>query len=182
MKILSYLSGTEKKIFFVLLAVAVFSLMYALVLEPLAKEYKNLNQELLAKSLKLHKDIRLSSQKNSVISQYKLLADKIKLVSSDDQEAASMLTTIEDMARSGSINILDMKPLIPKDTSLYKEFSVELKVEANIQSLMRFIYDLVSSEKVLRVERLSLNKKDSSTDLLVSTITVSRIAVKPLDI
>lgn len=179
MKILEKLTSREKTILYILVAVVAAALSYGLLLEPAFKRWHSLDSQILLLKAKLQKALSLIKDKESIDSEYMRYAQRLRSSGGDDHEVTYMLNTLESIARASGVKIVNMQPKPLRDRDFYKEFSVELDAESNMQSLMKFIYDIRNSPILLKVDRLRLNAKRGKAQVIIrSSMFVTRIVIK----
>ncbi len=160
-----------------ILFVAIF-LLYTQVVERVIKRWMNLDKEITSKSIKLKKDIKLLSKKDTIEKEYKKFLSSIKSGMSEEEEAANVLADIETVAKNNSFSIINIKPSPSIDTPSYKEIIFEVSSESGINELIKFIYDLQSLKKLIKVKRLSLSAKVAEAGTLKSTLYLTKILIK----
>jgi Tfp pilus assembly protein PilO len=71
-----------------------------------------------------------------------------------------------------------MRPKPAQDKDYYKRFVVEIETESDMNSLMKFIYDVKESSQLLKVDKLRLNAKSSEYDVVIrASMVISKVAL-----
>ena len=117
--ILSKFSRRERTLVIATLGVTVATILYGFVIEPVIRANTRLNDLIEAKSLKLKKGYRLLGREDEIQAEYGLYANMLKPTSSNEEEIASMLKVIEEIARGDSIYITNIRPQPVRDRGLY---------------------------------------------------------------
>jgi len=177
MNIKSSISKRERTFFAITVLIIAISILYGFVVEPIYKEYENLNQEISSKRLQLTKNLKLLKEKDIVAEEFKQYGQQLKTVGSDEEEMASVLSAIENIGKTSGVYLNDVKPQKVKDTDFYKIMLVEVKFQATSQTLAKFIYELQNSPLLLKVSRLQVNYKGGDSSSLEGTIQVSKVSL-----
>jgi len=147
---------------------------YSFVIDPLAGAFFRLNRQIETGLLKLDKSYKLLGMKEAITAEYNNYEGYIKPVRSEEEEMASMLKAIESIARKNGISITNIRPQPVKARTFYKEFIFEINAEADIGNISKFIYELQTSENLLRVTKLTLTTSYAKTRTLKAVMEVSR--------
>lgn len=150
---------------------------YITVIEPLWTKWQELNNTIDNKEAQLSKNRKILAQEDAISKQYDKHAENIKMKGSVEEETATILREIENIARSSNTYITDIKPQKVQDMEFYKEYFVELEAEGDISNLAKFIYDLQNSKQILKVRYLRLNPRDDAGDVLRGYMIVTKILI-----
>jgi len=173
--ILSKFSKRERLIFIATVVIISVSALSTFVLEPLVRNFKEINRQITSKRLKLTKAQRLMKIKEKVNKRFEDLAPKLMSKGSQEEEMAKLLSEIEALARKSNTRISGIKPTAIKEFSFYKKFTVEIDSETSVENLVKLLYELRQSPQVLKVERLQMDAKSGGRDLLKVTLRVNKI-------
>ncbi len=154
---LSKFSKREQILVASTVTIAVATLAYVLIIDPIIGAYSTVERRIEAKKKKLQKDYRVLRKERVIKTDFNKYAFLIKPLASDEEEIASMLRIIEVVGRKNSIRITNIRPRPVKDKLYYKEFVFEVVAEAEIDKLVKFIYELQSSDNLLRIVKLSIS-------------------------
>ena len=171
------ISKREKVLFTLVVLVIVVSLSYAFVVEPLYKKYQDLNQEIELKDVRLKRNNKLIKEHDAINAEFNKYSEQLKIKGSDEEEMASVLSEIEKIGQSAQVYLSDVKPQPIKDRNFYRLLGVEIKFQASMETLTKFIYDLQKSPFLLRVKRLQVNSKGQGSSLLEGTIQINKISI-----
>ena len=179
MEILDKLTGREKAILYIVIAIAALALAYNFLIEPIYKKWVEVNQEIKLLEVKLQKAISIVKEREKIEKDYVIYAEKLKPKGSDEQEMTFMLNELETLARNSGLKIINVRPKQAQDKESYKKFSVGLETESDMSALMKFIYEVKNSQQMLKIDRLTLNTKSSQSGVLImATMSISRVAIK----
>ena len=176
---LTQLSGREKKILYVVIALLVVLVGYHGIWTPMTHKFSELDDEIFATQMRFRKAKTLIRQKNDVVEASKKYVNLEKMdAGTDEEEIAKLLNFVEQTARKDSTSLSDVKPQPVKSDKVTKEYAVELNAEGELTSLIEFIYELEHSEQLLKIEKVDIAPKEEKSALLRASLTVTRIVVK----
>ena len=178
---ISKFSKREQLLLVITIVIVTITLSYGFIIEPLIGAFSNLNRQIETGRLKLQKASKMLMRQDIITEEYKKYVNFLKPAGSDEEEIASMLKTIESIARKNNIHISNIRPQPAKERGYYKEFIFELISEADIDHLIKFIYDLQVSGNLLRVDRLTLSAS-SSKEGLKAVMEITKPSVAKIDI
>jgi Tfp pilus assembly protein PilO len=160
------------------MAVALFSFaLYSFVFAPLAEKISFLDKEIDSRELRLKKSQKILSREQVVEGDFKKHEQYLKQNSSDEQEMASLLSEIENVAHQVNVRINDMKPRKVKRVDFYNNFAVEIQSEGSLAEITKFIYTLQNPPHLLKAEKLRLEKQAIATSTLKGFLLVSKILI-----
>jgi len=160
------------------IGITLIALTYSFVMEPLAKRWNVLDREVRSKEILLAKSTRILRSKDiieKVHSEYIRFFQKEKLT--PEEESAVALSNIEKIARETNVRITNIKPLAVKGFKAYNKFTFRVTTESRIDELTKFIYNLQSSEQLLKVERMALMSKEREPDTIKGILHITKISV-----
>ena len=128
-------------------------------------------EKILARNLRI---LALSSRK-AVESEYRQYGARIQKKGSSDEENSQMLAELDRLAGQNKLTLLSTKPQKTKFDSDFETYVVEVEVEAEMPSLMGFVYGIESSSQLLRTDRLVIDSKGGGSALVKGTLTISKI-------
>jgi hypothetical protein len=160
------------------IGITLIALAYNFVMEPIVKRWDVLDSEVRSKEVLLTKNTRILRNKDvieKVHSEYMKFFQKEKLTS--EEESAIALSNIEKLARGTNVRITNIKPLAVKGFGDYNKFTFRVTTESRIDELTKFIYDLQSSEQLLKIERMVLRAKEREPDTIKGILHITKISV-----
>lgn len=173
------LTKREKLILYITVCVIGLSVAFNLFIAPILKEDDSLNKEINITRAKLRKYISLLSQKESIQNAYNKFFATFKMPAPQENTVVAALSELENLAKAAGINIIDIKPQMPKSLALhYREVLVDLKTEGSIGGYLKFIYTIEKSLSLLRIKRFQLNPKPNTQslegNLLISQLSLTK--------
>jgi Tfp pilus assembly protein PilO len=140
------------------------------VFGPFHAKLLSLSNDILLDEAKLKKGVSLLEKKDDIDKEYGKYASYFSLQNLSDEEAvASFLKEVEKISRATGLVILDMKPQKEaKNDKFSKQYQINIKAEANMEELIKFLYELHNSSILFSVERATLSpKSEDSSDLSI---------------
>ncbi|MDO8662642.1 MAG: hypothetical protein Q7K98_05425 [Candidatus Omnitrophota bacterium] len=159
------LNKREKNILLLTSAVIIFGLSLRTIIAPLLTKNEALNKEIKLTQLKLKKYLRLVNQKESLQGAYAKISANANIPIEGEDVSTSILSQIENLAKNSNLNIIDIRPESQKNLSSSKESYVELRTEGDMESCLKFIYNIENSLALLEVKKSQLRAKPGSSNL-----------------
>jgi len=176
MEFLSRLSKKERRLFYIAVTVVAVVFLDRAVFRPVLNKLESFNGKISVEEKKLGKSMLILAQEAAITEEYKKFAQSIKQEQSDEETIASLLSSIEKMAKSVSVFILDMKPAVVEKAEFYKKYAVKIEAEAKISNLTDFMYQLENSSSLLRVSEFRLTPQKKETILKIN-MTVTEVLI-----
>lgn len=174
---IKHLSHREKSMFIIGCIAILCIVIYMVLIDPLWEYWQGLNEKIVSKEVQLVKNLKILAQKDAIDVLYSKYSDSIKMKGSEQEEIAIILREIENIARGNNTYITDIKPQKVEDKDFYKVYYVDLEAEGNISNLTKFIYELQSSNQILKVKRLQLTPKGDAGDVLKGSMVITKILI-----
>jgi Tfp pilus assembly protein PilO len=172
------LSAREKIILYAVIIIAALSLIYIGLVEPLIARWNNVNSRIEITKAKLRKSLSLIKDKNSIDEEYSRFASRLKKSASDEQEMTIVLDELEKAARRSNLKITSMRPKPARQKEHYRQFEVEIETESDMNSLMKFIYDIKNSPQLIKIDKLNLNTRGGQQAVIIrASMQVSKISL-----
>lgn len=160
------LTRREQLILYATLFVIGFSILFSLVILPLLNRDEALSKQIDVAQAKFTKYAALLSQKDAIQNAYNKFSQTFKVSGQEENTALSVLTELENLAKSAKINIIDIKPQTQKNiAAYYKEVLIDLKTEGTMEGYLKFIYNIENSLALLKIKKFQLNSKTNSPTL-----------------
>ena len=177
--IIKNMSKREKRIALVTVIFVTVMVLYGLIVDPVIKQWQILNDEIMSKTAALKHDITMLGSRKSIEANYSKFSKYVKSDKSEEETIADVLTYLENLSRSDSCLILNIKPIGTKDFGAYKELIVDLSADASVNQFMKFIYDIETSKNmILKIRHLSLTSKSGQTGALRGTFLISKVIIE----
>jgi general secretion pathway protein M len=166
------LGGREKLVIIVGGATVALVLFYRFGLSPAFERLRTLDRLVAVKERDLQ---QLKTLQESYLAQKNLMEEVNQSLAQRGQDFA-IFSFLEDLANKTGIkdNIMYMKPALTTPGELFRESSVEMRLEGiALQQLTRYLYDIERAPQLLRVRRMHIKPRPANPDLLDVTFQVS---------
>jgi len=175
---LGNITSREKFLGFATIGIALLALAYNFAIEPLIGQWNALEGEIREKEILLTKHNRVANNKEAIEKSYsEYTRFFVKEKKTPDEESAEALGNIEKLARGTNTRITNIKPLTVKNFEHHTKFTFRVTTESSMGELTKFIYDLQSSEQLLKIEKMVLRAKERSSDIVKAVLNVTKISV-----
>ena len=165
--------GGREKLMIIAGGVAVALLLfYRFGLSPAFERLRALDRLVAIKEREAHE---LRSLRETYVAQKRLMEEVNQSLAQRGQDFA-IFSFLEDLATKTGIkdNIMYMKPALTTPGELFRESSVEMRLEGiALQQLTRYLYDIERAPQLLRVRRMQIKPRAADPDLLDVTFQVS---------
>jgi len=170
------LNKREKIILFSAIGIIIFSFGFNIIIEPILTRNENINKEINMTRVKLKKYLQLLSEKEYIQNKFNKFSVSFKHSGSEENPFVNALADIESLAKASNIRIVDIRPQNPKNLELYKEILIDLRTEGDIESYLKFVYNIENSLSLLRIKKIQLNAKPN-TQSLEGSLSISQISL-----
>ena len=177
MVFLAKLSKKEKIGLFIGVGFISLALLDRVIIGPVNNKIQQINQEVKTNEKQLSRDLRNLNQEEVITKTYQKYVGYVKKVGSDEEEAAKILSEIEELAGKSAVYLADMKPRSPKQVNFYKEYSIEIEAEGEMVSLVNFLYQLNNSPLLLRAEKLRFSLKSKDSRIVKTSILITKVSI-----
>jgi general secretion pathway protein M len=119
--------------------------------------------------------LEIQTLRDTYLAQKSLMEEVNRSLQQRGQEFA-IFSFLEDLANKSGVknNIMYMKPALATPGELYRESSVEMRLEGiALQQLIRYLYDIERAPQLLRVRRMHIKPRAANPDVLDVTFQVS---------
>jgi general secretion pathway protein M len=164
--------GREKLMLIAGGVVVALLLFYRLGLSPALERLRMLDRLVANKERDLH---QMKTLRETYVAQKRLMEDVNRTLAQRGQDFA-IFSFLEDLASKAGMkdNIMYMKPALTTPGELFRESSVEMRLEGiALQQLTRYLYDIERAPQLLRVRRMHIKPRTANPDLLDVTFQVS---------
>lgn len=176
-KFLGQLSKRERIILYAAFGIICASVIFKYIIEPVAIRSKNITKEIETKRLKIEKGERLSLSKEQIEKDFAEIAKNLRFEGSSQQLTSLLLNKIEKLAEESGVHITNIKPQKINKIDFYQKMSVEIKLDAAISQILKFLYDLESSQDLIKIERIQISTTTSGQQSLNAIVLVSKISL-----
>lgn len=134
------------------------------------------------KNKTLRSEILKERDKNVLIGKIRALGKHLKVyekrIPEEGRGVSWLLSEVSDMAAREKIEILYIKPGTPEDRGMYVKSYVAMDAVSTYERLAKFISKVESYEKFLRVEQITIKRRDLDKDFSKDTSGFNPFDVK----
>lgn len=113
-------------------------------------------------------------RKEIVESDYAKCSSLIRPAGSDEEENASLLSEVEQLARSNQTVLVDMKPREVKTHQFHKEYAADMDAEAEMENLIKFIYSIEQSPQLMKITSAKITLKEAESTFVRARLTATK--------
>jgi hypothetical protein len=155
----------EKIILYLTIGVIGFSIIFNFMVAPIFGKLNKLDKEISVVRLKLKKSLWLLSHKDSLQAKEKKFSSGIAVPEAGKEALVNTLAELENLARQAGVRILDIRPQTPRASADLKEIIIDLRLEADTEEYLKFIYSIENSLSLLKIKKFQLFSRPNTTDL-----------------
>ncbi len=169
-----HLSSRERRIFQFAAGFILLLLVDQVVFTRVWDSYSLIEEQIAEAEGTYVRNLVNLKRQETVESDYAKYRSFIRPAGKDEEENASLLSEVEQLARSNQVVLVDMKPREVKAHQFHKEYSAELDAEAEMEALIKFIYELEQSPQLMRISNAKLNLKEAESTFVRVKLTVTK--------
>jgi len=166
------LGGREKLMIIVGGVAVALLLFYRFGLSPTLERLRTLDRLVAIKERDLH---QMKTLRETYLAQKRLMEEVNRSLAQRGQDFA-IFSFLEELANKTGIknNIKSMNPALSTPGELFRESSVEMRLEGiALQQLTRYLFDIERAPQLLRVRRMHIKPRPADPDMLDVTFQVS---------
>ena len=157
-------------------AILVIFLIFKLMIDPMLKRSAELERQIVTARHQLT-ELRTMQQ------DYQRQKSVVDSINSQlkKQPNFAIFSRLEELAGQTGIRskIVHMKPTVSTPNEVYKEESVEVKMEGvTLDQLVQYLYQVENSPQLLKIKRLEMKPRFDNRQILTTTFRVSAYTLK----
>ncbi len=172
------LSKREKNLVYATAFIVFFAAVVRLVYYPVVNHFDDLDQEILQQEIQGMTNRKNLAMREAVLKTYSAYDGYALSAGSDEKEVANLLSEIEALARKTGLSLVNVKPKPLTKEKVWKQFPVEIEVETEWASLIKFIHGLYTSKYLLRVKHLRLMPKGKRSTRVRGYLIVNKSVIQ----
>lgn len=134
------------------------AVIYNLAIEPLALRRRQLDSQLKRKAYDFSKAAKFLSYKVSESDYARFSTYAAGAKKNEEEDTSDTLRLIESLSREDSCLISSIRPGSVKTSGRVKEITIDIDIEAPLESLAKFFYDIEARpDMALRISRFTIN-------------------------
>jgi Tfp pilus assembly protein PilO len=175
--ILSQLSGRERNIFFILVAVCCIYGVYAGVYQTLVVKRGEVESDIARARKQWTEQSRVIRRAKAMTAGFSGDMESFRQTGTNEAVMSGILAEIGAAANGMSIRVTEIKPIETKKEDFYNRFSVSLTVEGELKDVLRFIHALQGDSHYFTVSQLSLERAYQGASQMAVRLVVNRVLV-----
>jgi len=168
------LSSRERLLLQLSIGFALFLLADQVIFTRVWDMYSSMEKRIVEDEGSYIRNLVNLKRKEVVESTYDKYKSYIRVAGRDEEENASFLSEVEQLARSEQVVLVDMKPREVKKQQFHKEYVADLDAEAEMEELIRFIYQLEQSPHLMKISKIKLTSKEQGSTFVKARMTVTK--------
>jgi Tfp pilus assembly protein PilO len=154
----------------------VLLLLDRLVLGPILARIKALDEDVQQEISNIRDGLVIMGYKDKINKEYSALKTYLTdAKKSDEEELASFLKDMENIAVSSGIHLVTINPSGNiENAKLYTKYEIKLECLGNMEKLMKFIYAISSLSKLIKIESIELLPPAKGGEDMKCTMLITR--------
>lgn len=172
------LTTRQRALLYATLIIGLIAAGERLIYQPIMTRLKELDQEILLKEGQLRKNFKNLAAREAVLTAYSEAAVHAVAPESDEEKTAGLLTEIEGLAAASGLLVVNVKPKPVTKIDIGRQYPLEIEVEGEMVSLIKFLNSLYNSKHILRVKQLRLAPKGGRTNQLKGHLLIHETVIQ----
>jgi hypothetical protein len=177
-----FIKNISKRERYIVLGTIIFvsaAILYSFVIDPVLHGWQALNSEMQSKAVALKRDFAMLSARKTLEEKYSKFSSYVKSDKSEEEAVAEVLSYLENLSRTDSCIILDVKPIGTKKYGSYRELLIDLSSEGSISQFTKFLYDVENTPNmILKVRHFIFTSKSGQEGALRGAFLISKVIVE----
>ena len=167
------LSKREKLLLYGAAVTIAFLASDRLLIRPIVRTFQSFGLELQTLEVNIKTSVRLLSQKDRIAEEATRYASYAVEAKTAEEENASLLKYIEELAHESDLNLLYVKPAAVKTEGRIKKYFVTLECQGLMSQVIVFFHSVENAPLPLKIEKYTIQPaaKGSATLKFVATIS-----------
>lgn len=172
----SKLAKREKLLMIAAFLFVMLTIMDRVILGPVLEQQSTLQSEIDSKMKTIHRNLRVLSYKDSILSEYEKYKDYLDTGKKSKEEIVSaLLREVETIASQKSITISNIQPGDVQNNPVMDEYKTSLECTGKLRDILEFMQALEESDFLFQITKYSMNPKSKGSDVMKCTISMSRV-------
>jgi hypothetical protein len=164
------LNRREKLLTYVVLSIAFIFLSERSFISPLYKKLKEFPQKIKQEEIKLKSALLTRKKKDKILEELYIYKKYLVKVSTPQEVMGEFLKEIERLAKEANISVVSLNP---RDLT-GKKYVANLRAEAKIENILKFLYNTQNSNLLIKIESFSLARRGKEKEKLHLDATLVR--------
>jgi len=169
------ITGRQKILIYITSGIVGVFLMERFFFANLRSKAKELNRQIKVEEANLKIGLEIQKRKERATEDYQDYRSFISAAEKPEKELfTGFLREIEDLAQKAGLSVLNLTPKNePQNLKDYKKYTAELRAEASLENLIKFLENLQNNSLLIKLDKLALTPKDELANILKLDATVS---------
>jgi Tfp pilus assembly protein PilO len=167
----------EKIIFVFCLFIVSFYAIYHFIIKRFYEEEQIWQMKRLGLERQIAKKVHVLKDEEILNDHYNRYVASLEQEGTENQQMSLILSEIESIAGQVDLKIGDMKPQKVRSQDFYNYFSVNIRVQGEMNLLARFLYMLQTTPHLFHIDELRLEKRSVRSSEIECNLVVSRLRV-----
>jgi hypothetical protein len=173
----SRLSGRERTIFYSTVFVVSLVLLDRLILAPILSKIADLDEIIKVQEQAVEQGLLIVGQEKRIGSESGLYSAYLSGPLAEEKEITAFLQEVEEVAKASSVYLIDIKPAGSSADEVSKRYLVKLNVEAQMDQVLNFFYNITTFGALLKIENYQLRPKAEGLSVVTCNITISKTII-----
>jgi hypothetical protein len=143
----------------------------------LSRKLKDLDAQIETKTAEVRKNLRIMAQKRRIEVQHVKYRPYVGMMTTENEEFTTFLKEVDTLARESGVYVLDLKPTGTKAVGDSKRYLINLNIEAEMGVLVKFIYAIEDSKKLMTVEKYQISPKSKDSHAAKCSMIISKMVI-----
>ncbi len=158
-------TSQREKILIIATSVVLFVVVSFFLWKPLFLSWRNTSLLYDSKKLELANVRKTLAQEPEYRQKYKELSDRLKNPGGPTP-VPDVLPKLEQFGRDAGVNFRSRTPQPPRDRGGFTEVAVECSMDASIDSLVQFLYQVKTAQELIDVTELKITPTPANASIL----------------
>ena len=162
------LTNNQKLLLYVAAGVCFIVIVDRFFISDFRSRLNTLGQQVRLEEARLKRNLTIQKTKDTITKDYEYCKPFLELTSVDENEIiAGLLKEIENLARLSGATVINLSPYETKEEAQqYRKYRATLRLEANLQQLLNFLYNVQNSELLIKLDRMAVATKGEEVHVL----------------
>ncbi len=171
------LSKQERIIFYITIGFLFAALFVNLLWWPSWDNIEELNQEIINKQKTINVDLRLIGMQDIIEKETEKYTDYFLELGSSEDEIILIQKEIQSLASDSGVYIGYIRPADITNEGIFKIYHVNVNCEGEMPKMVKFLYDVESSPRLLTVEKYTIVPKSEGSSIAQCRMMIAKTAI-----
>ena len=147
------------------------------VIGPSLSRMQEQEKEIAQKKFIIKKDLHIVVLKDSIEEESQKYETYFSKTGSIEDEGRAILKEIETLASEAKVYLVYIRPQEPVTEGPFKRILVDLSCESKMPDVVKFLYSIESSPRLLTIEKYRVVPKEEGSSIAQCRLTVSKVVI-----